>query len=123
LGDKKQQVGNLMVYADTLQCCMSAQFLGPKLVLSEIWQKGTDHLSVCTSRVLKRAKETPDQRDARLKAEHEREQAMRDREAAQRNIGRQEAEKECPDAYRRYIEMERKYGQPQIWQGCNGAYY
>ena len=116
LGEKRQQVGNLMMYADSLQCCMSAQFLGSKLVLSEVWQKGTDNLGICTNRVLKRARETPDQRDARVKAEHE-------RETAQRNIGRQEAEKECPDTYHRYLEMEKKYGQPQLWQGCNGAYY
>jgi hypothetical protein len=52
LGDKKQQQGNVMIYVDTLQCCMSAQFLGNKLVLSEVWEKGYDEYGVCINRVL-----------------------------------------------------------------------
>lgn len=52
LGDKKQQQGNVMIYVNSLQCCMSAQFLGNKLVLSAVWQKGDDDLGICTNRVL-----------------------------------------------------------------------
>lgn len=52
LGDKKQQQGNVMIYVDSLQCCMSAQFLGNKLVLSEVWRKGKDEYGVCVNRVL-----------------------------------------------------------------------
>ena len=52
LGDKKQQQGNVMIYVDTLQCCMSAQFLGNKLVLSNVWDKGHDEYGVCINRVL-----------------------------------------------------------------------
>lgn len=59
LGDKKQQLGNVMIYADTLQCCMMAQFLGSKLVLSEVWHKGTDELGICENRVLTRTKSLP----------------------------------------------------------------
>ncbi len=59
IGDKKQQQGNVMIYVDSLQCCMSAQFIGNKLVLSEIWNKGNDELGVCTSRVLTRVKAMP----------------------------------------------------------------
>ena len=59
LGDKKQQLGNVMIYADTVQCCMSAQFLGKKLVLSNVWSKGTDELGICTDRVLSRAESLP----------------------------------------------------------------
>jgi hypothetical protein len=59
LGDKKQQLGNVMIYADTLRCCMSAQFLGNKLVLSEVWSKGVDELGICTNRVLSRTQTLP----------------------------------------------------------------
>lgn len=59
LGDKKKQLGNVMIYADTLQCCMSAQLLGKKLVLSEVWSKGVDELGICTSRVLSRTQVLP----------------------------------------------------------------
>ena len=49
--------GNLMIYADTGQCCMDAQLLGGKLVLSDIWRKnpgGGPHMwEVCANRVLK----------------------------------------------------------------------
>jgi len=30
--------------------------------------------------------------------------------------------KECPEAYRRYKDMEQAYHRPQMWRGCNGAY-
>ena len=52
LGDQKQQQGNVMIYVDSLQCCMSAIFLGKKLVLSEVWKKGIDEYGVCQNRVL-----------------------------------------------------------------------
>lgn len=59
LGEKKQQSGNMLIYADTLQCCMTAQFLGNKLVLSEVWLKGTDELGICTNRVLLKTEKIP----------------------------------------------------------------
>jgi hypothetical protein len=59
MGDKKQQKGNMMIYSDSLQCCMIAQFLGSKLVLSEVWQKGDDELGICENRVLTKIKKMP----------------------------------------------------------------
>jgi len=54
-----EQKANLMIYVDTLQCCMMAQFVGNKLVLSEVWSKGVDSLNICSNRVLTRIKELP----------------------------------------------------------------
>lgn len=59
-GDRKQQQGNVMIYVDSFQCCMMAQFLGNKLVLSEIWNKGYDEFGICTNRVLTKTKTLPD---------------------------------------------------------------
>lgn len=59
IGDKKPQYGNLMIYVESLQCCMMVQFLGNKLVLSEIWNKGKDELGLCTNRVLTKASAIP----------------------------------------------------------------
>ena len=59
IGDTKQQQGNVMIYVDSLQCCMMAQFLGNKLVLSEIWNKGYDEFGMCNNRVLTKTKTTP----------------------------------------------------------------
>lgn len=54
-----EQKANLMIYVDTLQCCMMAQFIGNKLLLSEVWSKGSDSLNICNNRVLTRIKEMP----------------------------------------------------------------
>lgn len=61
LGDKKRQTGNLMIYVDTIQCCMAAEFLANRLVLSEIWQKGFDVnlTGICVNRVLTKRKTIP----------------------------------------------------------------
>ena len=59
IGDKKQQQGNVMIYADTLECCMMAQFLGNKLVLTEIWNKGHDEFGICENTVLTKTKSMP----------------------------------------------------------------
>lgn len=59
IGDKKQQTGNVLIYVDSLECCMLAQFLGNKLVLSEVWQKGYHELNICSNRVLTRSKTMP----------------------------------------------------------------
>jgi len=57
-GDNK---GSVMIYVETLQCCMQAMLLGGKLVLSEVWQKGSGIVGpslygVCENRVLNKAK-------------------------------------------------------------------
>ena len=59
LGDKKQQQGNIMIYVDELRCCMSAEFLGNKLVLSEVWNKGIDYFDICVNRVLTKTQSIP----------------------------------------------------------------
>jgi hypothetical protein len=53
------QKGNLMIYVDEIQCCMLMNFVGEKLVLSEVWMKPQfyfDHLGICSNRVLKKLK-------------------------------------------------------------------
>ncbi len=62
IGEQKQQTGNLMIYVDTLQCCMLAQTIAGKLVLSEIWAKGYDEFDICSNRVLNRLKSMPGDR-------------------------------------------------------------
>lgn len=134
LGDKKQQVGNLMIYADSLQCCMLARFLGTKLVLTEVWQKGSDTLGVCNSGVLNRATETPDQRIAREQAEIEREGAKQQRMHAElmREVARKDAAtkslseqsqaqdaKVCPDVIAQYKIIENTFSKPMLWRGCD----
>lgn len=73
-----------------------------------------------------RAKETPHQREVRLNTEREQaaqEAARKNQEVARKNVRSDQAESVCPEAYRRYKAMERNYGQPQMWQGCDGAYH
>ena len=58
--DKKVALGNLLLYADDVQCCMLAQLLGNKLVLTEVWTKGSGTMaSICSNRVLTRQKVVP----------------------------------------------------------------
>ena len=45
--------GNVMLYVDTKQCCLTARRLGKNLVLSLIWEKG--HANACQNRVLIRS--------------------------------------------------------------------
>ena len=48
--------GNLMIYVDTDQCCLEAHYLGAKLVVSKIWEKGFYPVKLCSNRVLIKAK-------------------------------------------------------------------
>jgi hypothetical protein len=54
LGDNKRVTGNIILYVDTIQCCLSAQHLGGRLVLTEVWRKGGDVRlgQICQNRVL-----------------------------------------------------------------------
>ena len=45
--------GNVMLYVDTKQCCLTARRLGKNLVLSLIWEKGG--ANACQNRVLRRS--------------------------------------------------------------------
>lgn len=56
LGENKEQPGNVMIYADTLQCCFNMRSLGSKLLLTKIWEKGQDALGICNNRVLNQVK-------------------------------------------------------------------
>jgi hypothetical protein len=48
--------GNLMIYVDTMQCCMQAGIIGGKLVLTEIWRKEFCDFNICSNRLLNRVK-------------------------------------------------------------------
>lgn len=56
LGEKKQSVGNLMLYFDTVNCCLDTRFFGRRLVMTKVWMKGYSEVetrnSVCENRVL-----------------------------------------------------------------------
>ncbi|NJD61482.1 MAG: hypothetical protein FIA93_02020 [Deltaproteobacteria bacterium] len=54
-----QQKGNLMIYVDEMQCCMMTQGIAGKLVLTEIFSKGHEGMSICKDRVLTRIKVLP----------------------------------------------------------------
>jgi len=46
-------------------------------------------------------------------------------ESIREQLSRENAEKrikECPDVYQQFLALERRTGQPQLWQGCAGAY-
>ena len=34
------ETGDLMIFVESTQCCMQKRFLGAKLVLSKVWEKG-----------------------------------------------------------------------------------
>lgn len=53
------QKGNLMIYVDEMQCCMMTQEIAGKLVLTEVFSKGHEGLSICKDRVLTRIKILP----------------------------------------------------------------
>ncbi|MGE5753731.1 MAG: hypothetical protein ACM319_08850, partial [Deltaproteobacteria bacterium] len=54
-----QQKGNLMIYVDEMQCCMMTQEIAGKLVLTEVFSKGDEGMSICKDRVLTRIKVLP----------------------------------------------------------------
>ena len=60
----REQTGNLLIYANIVQCCMTAQFLGNNLVLTYVWDKpggvlSTDPGRFCQNRVLRRLQSMP----------------------------------------------------------------
>jgi hypothetical protein len=57
--ENSQEYGNLMVYVQSLHCCLLAKRLAGTLVLTKVWEGGyTNFGQVCQDRVLKRLKET-----------------------------------------------------------------
>jgi hypothetical protein len=60
----REQTGNLLIYVNIVQCCMTAQFLGNNLVLTYVWDKpggvpSTDPDRFCQNRVLRRLQAIP----------------------------------------------------------------
>jgi len=60
----RQQTGNVLIYVNTIQCCLSAQFLGNNLVLTYVWDRPAggpsqdpDHF--CQNRVLRKLQAMP----------------------------------------------------------------
>jgi hypothetical protein len=127
--EKNRQYGNVMVYVDSLQCCLLANFLGNKLVLSEVWQKGTDDYQICNNNVLTSIKENPDQRAQREQREIRSQQAREEREARLAQQLRDEAlrkvieqdSKSCPEVVKKYKEIK-KTRLDAVWIGCSGSY-
>jgi hypothetical protein len=59
----KNQKGDLMIYVDDMQCCMMTQGIAGKLVLSEVFSKGPEGMSICKDRVLTGIKMLPHARE------------------------------------------------------------
>ena len=60
----RQQTGNVLIYVNTVQCCMSAQFLGNNLVLTYVWDRpgggvNQDPDRFCQNRVLRKLQSMP----------------------------------------------------------------
>jgi hypothetical protein len=53
------QKGDLMIYVEDMQCCMMTQVIAGKLVLTEVFSKGREGVSICKDRVLTRIKILP----------------------------------------------------------------
>ena len=53
------QKGDLILYVDEMQCCMMVQLVADKLVLSAVFTRGKDDLSLCRNRVLSRMEALP----------------------------------------------------------------
>ena len=53
------QKGDLILYVDEMQCCMMVQLVADKLVLSTVFTRGKDDLSICGNRVLSRMEALP----------------------------------------------------------------
>lgn len=54
------QKGNMMIYVEEMQCCVMTQIIADKLVLTEVFSKGHEGMSICKDRVLNRVKTLPD---------------------------------------------------------------
>jgi hypothetical protein len=59
----KIQKGDLMIYVDEMQCCMMTQAIAGKLVLTEVFSKGHEGMSICRDRVLTGIKILPRARE------------------------------------------------------------
>jgi hypothetical protein len=60
----REQTGNVLIYVNTTQCCMTAEFLGSNLVLTYLWDKPAGGASpdpdrFCQNRVLRRLPSMP----------------------------------------------------------------
>lgn len=60
----REQTGNVLIYVNTSQCCMTAEFLGSNLVLTYLWDKpaggaNPDPDRFCQNRVLRRLPSMP----------------------------------------------------------------
>ena len=60
----REQTGNVLIYVNTVQCCMTAEFLGSNLVLTYLWEKpggaaNSDPDRFCQNRVLRRLQSMP----------------------------------------------------------------
>jgi hypothetical protein len=51
--------GNVMLYANSQQCCMAVQMLGNKLILNYVWGEPAVGLGLCENRVLTKIESTP----------------------------------------------------------------
>ena len=63
--------------------------------------------------------------DERKKEMDDRVTKQKELESIQEQLSRENAEKrikECPDVYQQFLALERRTGQPQLWQGCAGVY-
>ena len=58
---RKEQMGNLHIYTDKVNCCMLTRFSGNKLMLKKIYAGADwgDALDVCSDKVLMKIKEMP----------------------------------------------------------------
>jgi hypothetical protein len=60
----REQTGNVLIYVNTVQCCMTAEFLGSSLVLTYLWDKpagagNSEPDRFCQNRVLRRMQSMP----------------------------------------------------------------
>ena len=53
------QKGDMMIYAEEMQCCIMTQIIAEKLVLTEVFSKGNDDMNMCTDRVLNKINTLP----------------------------------------------------------------
>lgn len=52
VGKDNRKTGNLIIFVDLLECCMSFEILGKTTVLNQIWKKGSDAFGLCETRIL-----------------------------------------------------------------------
>ena len=61
----REQTGNVLIYVNTVQCCMTAEFLGSNLVLTYVWDRpagaanNADPDRFCQNRVLRKLQAMP----------------------------------------------------------------